>query len=145
LKKETDMKRKLIAATLALAMLPCGVLLGQSGNVRIAKASPPDPPAAYPPDPPAPSPARPQPQPQAQTPTTTRPEPAPAERRAYNREVYGRRHHRISKQQWIFLGAVAGTPMAIGALAGGAEGRAVGAIVGGWGAFVAHKFWRHLH
>jgi hypothetical protein len=137
------MKRKIIALTLALAMLPCGVLLGQSGNVRTAKASPPDPPAAYPPNPPAPSPA--QPQPQVQTPTSTRPEPSPAERRSYNREVYRHRRHRISKQQWIFLGAVAGTPMAIGALAAGGEGLAVGAIVGGWGAFVAHKLWHKLH
>jgi hypothetical protein len=129
------MKRKLIVAALSLALFSGGVLLGQSGSVRTAKASPPDPPAA--------SPAR--PQPQTQTPTTTRPEPSPAQRRAYEREVYGRRHHGISKKQWIFLGAVAATPMAIGALAGGAHGLAIGAVVGGWGAYVAHRFWNKIH
>lgn len=137
------MKRKLIAATLALVMLPCGVLVAQSGNIRTAKTKSPDPPAAFPSDPAAASPAR--QQSQVRTPTTTRPEPSTAERRAYHREAYDRHHHRISKKQWIFLGAVAGTPMAIGALAGGGEGLAVGAIVGGWAAFVAHKFWHKLH
>ncbi len=42
------------------------------------------------------------------------------------------------------MGAVAGTSMGIGALAAGAHGLAIGAIVGGWGAFAAHKLYHFV-
>ena len=66
-------------------------------------------------------------------------------RRSYERETRPRHHHHISRQEVIFLAAVAATPMGIGALAGGARGLAIGSIVGGWGAFGAHHLWKHLH
>jgi hypothetical protein len=65
------------------------------------------------------------------------------ERRSYQRETRTR-HHRITKQEVIFLAAVAGTPMGIGAIAGGAHGLAIGSIVGGWAAFGAHRLWKHI-
>lgn len=34
--------------------------------------------------------------------------------------------------------------MGIGALAGGPKGLAIGAIVGGWGAYGAHRLWRWI-
>src|SRR5690349_25178087 len=43
------------------------------------------------------------------------------DRRSYERETRTRRHHKITKQEVIFLAAVAATPMGIGALAGGAR------------------------
>jgi hypothetical protein len=67
------------------------------------------------------------------------------DRRSYERETRTRHHHRITKEEVIFLAAVAATPMGIGALAGGARGLAIGSIVGGWGAFGAHHLWKHLH
>jgi hypothetical protein len=66
------------------------------------------------------------------------------ERRSYQRETRTR-HHCITKQEVIFLAAVAGTPMGIGAIAGGAQGLAIGSIVGGWAAFGGHHLWKHLH
>lgn len=51
----------------------------------------------------------------------------------------GRQHYGISQREAIFLVAIVGSCMGIGALAGGAKGLAIGALVGGWGAFVAHK------
>lgn len=135
------MKRRIFTAVLTFTLLFAGFLPAQSGNVQTAKANPPDPPAASP----APAPARPQAEAQSPTPAAARPQPSATRRRAYEREVYGRRHTGISKEQWIFLGAVAGTPMAIGALAGGAHGLAIGAIVGGWGAYAAHRLWNKIH
>jgi hypothetical protein len=67
------------------------------------------------------------------------------ERRSYERETQTRHHHRITRDEVIFLAAVAATPMGIGALAGGARGLAIGSIVGGWGAYGAHHLWKHLH
>ncbi len=67
-----------------------------------------------------------------------------ARRRSYERET-GRRHHpRITKKEMIFLGAIAGTSMGIGAIAGGAKGLAIGTIVGGWAAFAGHVLWNKL-
>ena len=66
------------------------------------------------------------------------------ERRSYERETRTR-HHRITKEEVIFLVAAAGTPMGIGAIAGGARGLAIGSIVGAWAAFGAHHLWKHLH
>jgi len=67
-----------------------------------------------------------------------------AQRRSYERET-GRRHHSISKKEVIFLGAIVGTSMGIGAIAGGAHGLAIGTIVGGWAAFGGHYLWNKLH
>jgi hypothetical protein len=131
--KEYKMRRKLLAAILMLGLaLPEAFLAQQNPANAVQPAGPP---AA----------ARPaQPAGQAETPQTQRPQPTYAQQRSYEREVHGRRHRRISKNEWIFLGAVAGTSMGIGALAAGAHGLAIGAIVGGWGAFAAHKLWRHI-
>jgi hypothetical protein len=82
---------------------------------------------------------------QDQTAQTERPQPqTSAQRRSYERETHTRRHHGISKKEWVFLGAVAGTSMGVGALAGGAHGLAIGAIVGGWGAYAAHRMWHWI-
>lgn len=75
-------------------------------------------------------------------PQTERPQPR-ARQRSYQRETRGR-HTGISKKEWLFLGAVAGTSMGIGALAAGGKGVAIGALVGGWAAYGAHKLWGHL-
>jgi hypothetical protein len=81
---------------------------------------------------------------QETTPTQTQPQRTTAQRRSYERET-GRHHHGISKKEWIFLGAIAGTSMGIGAIAAGAHGLAIGAIAGGWGAFAGHFIWHKLH
>ena len=67
-----------------------------------------------------------------------------ARRRSYEREVGRRRHSRVSKKEVVFLAAIAGTPMGIGAVAAGGTGLAIGAIVGGWGAFVGYKLWHRI-
>jgi uncharacterized membrane protein len=41
----------------------------------------------------------------------------------------------------VFMGAIAGTSMGIGAIAAGGTGLAIGAIVGGWGAYTGHRVW----
>ena len=74
----------------------------------------------------------------------TRPQPTTVQRRSYERET-GRRHHGISKKEVIFLSAIAGTSMGIGAIAAGAHGLAIGTIVGGWAAFGGHFLWNKLH
>jgi outer membrane lipoprotein SlyB len=66
-------------------------------------------------------------------------------RRSYEREVHPRRHRRVSKKEWAFMGAIAGTSMGIGAIAGGGTGLAIGAIVGGWGAYVGHRCWHWVN
>jgi len=131
------MPRKLFATIVILGLvLPEG--LWAQGQIReAAQASEPAVAKATPP--PAARAAQ-----QAETPQTTRPQASAARRRSYEREVHGRRHSGISKKEWVFLGAVAGTSMGIGALAGGAHGLAIGAIVGGWSAFAAHHLWKHL-
>ena len=128
------MIRKFLVAILTAGLIMPGALLAQENNSKTAKLNPTDPPAAA-------EPAR--PAAQTQTPQTVRPQPTEARQRSYEREVHSRRHRGISKKEWLFLGAVAGTSMGIGAIAAGAHGLAIGAIVGGWGAFAAHKFW-HL-
>jgi hypothetical protein len=129
------MGRKFLVAILTLGLTAPGALLAQETKTRTPGINPPDPPAAA-------EPAR--PAAQAQTPQTVRPQPTEARQRSYEREVHPRRHRGISKKEWLFLGAVAGTSMGIGAIAGGAQGLAIGSIVGGWSAFVAHKFWHHI-
>ena len=76
---------------------------------------------------------------QAQGAQTTRPQ-ARARQRSYQRET--RTGQGISKKEKIFMAAIAGTSMAIGAIAGGGEGLAIGAIVGGWGAYLGHRVWK---
>jgi hypothetical protein len=79
-------------------------------------------------------------------------QPAPSSRsgtharsHSYRREVSTRRRHSsISKEEKIFLVAIAGTSMGIGALAGGPKGLAIGAIVGGWGAYAGHRLWHWI-
>lgn len=79
----------------------------------------------------------------SEQPKSERPQPSPRQQRSYQRET--RNHnHRISKKEWLFLGAVAGTSMSIGAIAAGGKGLAIGALVGGWAAYGAHRFWRWL-
>ena len=130
------MSRKLFAVILTLGLILPEVILAQQKRAETTQPNG-DPPAAAQPS---------QPAAQTETPQTQRPQAqTTAQRRSYEREVRGRRHHhRISKKEWIFLGAVAGTSMGIGALAGGAHGLAIGAIVGGWGAFAAHKFYHFI-
>jgi hypothetical protein len=70
---------------------------------------------------------------------TTRPQ-SRAQQRSYQRET--RASQGISKKEKIFMVAIAGTSMAIGAIAGGGEGLAIGAIVGGWGAYAGHRIWK---
>jgi hypothetical protein len=135
LKKEVAMSRKLFAVILTLGLVLPELILAQQKPANQAIQPYQDPPAAAQPAPPAA---------QAETPQTERPQPTAAQRRSYEREVHGRRRHHISKKEWIFLGAVAGTSMGIGALAGGAHGLAIGAIVGGWGAYAAHKFYHFI-
>ena len=66
-----------------------------------------------------------------------------ASRRSYARETHQRRRH-ISKGEIAFMAAIAGTSMGIGALAGGGRGLAIGAIVGGWGAYAGHRLWKWI-
>ena len=67
-----------------------------------------------------------------------------ARRSSYQREARHRRLSRISKEEVVVMTAVAGSSMGIGALAGGGIGLAVGAIVGGWGAYATPKLWHWL-
>lgn len=80
---------------------------------------------------------------EAPQPSTVRP-PSRAQRRSYQRETQTRRRSHISKKEVAMMAAIAGTSMGIGALAGGAKGLAIGAIVGGWGAYAGHRLWRWL-
>ena len=77
--------------------------------------------------------------PGGQTPETVRPQ-SRAQQRSYQREVKPR-HRSISKGEVAFMAGIAGTSMGIGAIAGGGVGLAIGAIVGGWGAYVGHRVW----
>jgi len=80
--------------------------------------------------------------PQDQTTTsTTRPT---SSSRSYARETH-RRRSGVSRNEAVFMGAVAGTSMGIGAIAGGGVGLAIGAIVGGWGAYASHRLWRYFN
>ncbi len=126
------MKRKLTAILTCLALMTPGFLpIGHQPSVALAQTTPTQPTPA---------------QNYSQDDSTPPPRHyrSTRERRSYERETRTR-HHRITKQEVIFLAAVAGTPMGIGAIAGGARGLAIGSIVGGWGAFGAHYLWRHMH
>ncbi len=70
---------------------------------------------------------------------TARPQPR-ARQHSYQRET--RTSEGISKKEKVFMGAIAGTSLAIGAIAGGGKGLAIGAIVGGWGAYLGHRVWK---
>lgn len=131
------MIRKFLVTILMAGLMTPGALLAQEKQTKTPKINPPDPPASA-------QPARPAAQEQA--PQTVRPQPASqrANQRSYERETRTRRHRGISKKEWLFLGAVAGTSMGIGAIAAGAHGLAIGAIVGGWSAFAAHKLWHFI-
>ena len=67
-----------------------------------------------------------------------------ASRRSYGRESRSHHHHHITKGEIAFMAAIAGTSMGIGALAGGGRGLAIGAIVGGWGAYAGHRLWNRI-
>jgi len=67
-----------------------------------------------------------------------------ASRRSYARESRSHHHHHITKGEIAFMAAIAGTSMGIGALAGGGRGLAIGAIVGGWGAYAGHRLWNRI-
>lgn len=127
------MKRKFLIAVLTLGLVIPAFVIAQQRPADAVKNSPL---AAAQPSAPASQPQEPQ---------TERPQPLTrAERRSYERETHPHRHHRISKKEWVFLGAVAGTSMGVGAIAGGAHGLAIGAIVGGWGAYAAHRMWHWI-
>jgi hypothetical protein len=83
--------------------------------------------------------------PQDQQPSSVRPNATP-QQRSYEREVHARRRHsHISRGEVVFMGAIAGTSMGIGAIAGGGAGLAIGALVGGWGAYAGHRFWHFFN
>ncbi len=122
------MMRKTFATLLVSSLL-------SPGAYRAEQNSPPTPRAT------TAAPSAPQSSTPAAAPETTRPQP-PARQRSYHRETRARSLHGISKQEWLFLGAIAGTSMGIGALAAGGKGVAIGAIVGGWAAYAGHRFWK---
>lgn len=129
------MTKKFLIAVLTLGLVMPEIFIAQQRPTRAVNPS--NSPAAAQPSAPAAQ--------DTQTPQTERPQaPTNAQRRSYERETRGRRHHGISKKEWVFMGAVAGTSMGIGALAGGAHGLAIGAIVGGWGAYAAHRMWHWI-
>lgn len=128
------MRMRLASAFLIMTMFVPGFMPAQTETrpVTAAKAQP----AAAPP-------------PAAQNTATqpresVRPQPT-SQRRSYERETRGRRHRSgISKKEVAFMAAIAGTSMGIGALAAGGTGVAIGAIVGGWGAYAGHRLWNWI-
>jgi hypothetical protein len=127
------MRRKTMSAMLALTLLVPELLMAAQGSGQVAAVRP------QPPVPAAPAAA----QSSNESPQSVRPQPR-ARQRSYERETRGRRRSGVSKKEVLFLAGVAGTSMGIGALAGGAQGLAIGAIVGGWGAYAAHRLWRWI-
>jgi hypothetical protein len=123
------MRRKLLVAFLLLSFLTPEIVLGQSSGGRVTGLNSTRSAAA-------PSSA----QASGQTPQAQSVRPQP-QRHSYARDVRPRRHSRITKGEVAFLAAIAGTSMGIGALAGGGKGLAIGAIVGGWGAYAGHRLW----
>ena len=122
------MNRQLLATFLLVSLLSPGVLLAQvtpankaPATLR-ASANPQDQQPTYA---------------QSEQPSSVRPQ-SRAQRRSYARETQVRRHHGMSKEEKILLVGIAGSSMGIGALAAGGTGLAVGAIVGGWGAYLGH-------
>ncbi len=124
------MKRRLFAAVLAASLLSPGTFWAGQNNGANAPASPP-----------AATSQQASGQEQYPRPARTR---SRARRRSYQRETNPRRRPRISKQEWAFMAAIAGTSMGIGAIAAGGEGLAIGAIVGGWGAYAGHRLWKWI-
>jgi hypothetical protein len=124
------MTHKLIAIILASSLLASTAFAAEgnsSGSAAPAAAS---------------SASAPQPSSQEQSSSNTQSE-SKARKRSYERET--RTHHPgISKQEMAFMAAIAGTSMGIGALAGGGRGLAIGAIVGGWGAYAGHRLWKWM-
>jgi hypothetical protein len=118
------MVRKIESLILLLTLLCPAVLPAQQGTYDGPSSNPPAAPA------------------QSSPPRHVRSE--TVRRRSYQRETNSRRRHRISKGEIAFMAAIAGTSMGIGALAGGAKGLAVGAIVGGWGAYAGHRLWKWI-
>ena len=127
------MQQRAISAFLILTLLVSEVLMAQPATPQVPAVRP-QPSAA-----PAASPA----QGPTQNAQTVRPQPA-STRRSYERETRPRRRSGISKKEVVVLAGIAGTSMGIGALAGGAKGLAIGAIVGGWGAYAGHRLWRWI-
>ncbi len=127
------MKQKTISAILTLALLVPELVMAQgTGPVTTVRPQPPASTSTVAQTTESPQSVRPQPQSQRRS---------YQQRRSYERETRGRRRRGISKEEKIFLVAVAGSSMGIGALAGGPEGLAIGAIVGGWSAYAAHRLW----
>jgi hypothetical protein len=125
------MLKKLFTATSALRLILPGVMLAQQATTAVAAANPPA----------AAAPARPpQSSGESRNPQSTRPQ-STAPRRSYHGEAKRRRRRRISKGDVAFMASIAGTSMAVGAIAGGPIGLAVGTIVGGWGAYVGYRIW----
>jgi hypothetical protein len=133
--REGGMVRKVLGALVILSLLAPEVMVAQdSRRPRLgANAS-----ASAPARAEVPGPATTQ-QAEAQ-----RPQPPPRTR-SYRREVNRHQRRRISKGEIVFMAAIAGTSVGIGALAAGAKGVAIGGIVGGWGAYLGHKAWHWIH
>lgn len=126
------MQQKVVSAFLIMTLLLPEVMASQAGPRHVATATSPAPPASAVPA-----------QNSTQTPTSERPQ-STSRRRSYERETHPRRRSGISKKEVAVLAGIAGTSMGIGALAGGAKGLAIGAIVGGWGAYAGHRLWRWI-
>jgi hypothetical protein len=125
------MRKRLVSAILIAGLLVPEMLFAQAENRPVTAANA-QPAASAPP--PAQNTA-------AQPRESVRPQ-STSQQRSYERETRGRRRHGgISKKEVVFMAAIAGTSMGIGALAAGAKGVAIGAIVGGWGAYVGHRLW----
>lgn len=130
------MQRKLLIGMLCMTLLTSAMLVAE--NESSASTARNTAGALQQPNPPAAA-------PQDQQPTSTRPNATP-QQRSYEREVHSRRRHsHISRGEMVFMGAIAGTSMGIGAIAGGGVGLAIGAIVGGWGAYAGHRFWHFFN
>jgi hypothetical protein len=130
------MQRRLLIGMLCLTLVTPAMLVaeGESGTSTARNTER----ALQQPNPPASA-------PQDQQPSSVRPNATP-QQRSYEREVHARRRHsHISRGEVVFMGAIAGTSMGIGAIAGGGAGLAIGALVGGWGAYAGHRFWHFFN
>lgn len=125
---------RLTALVLALSLFVPEVLLPQQKAAQSAEISPQASPVAA---------SAPQTPVETQGTQSVRPHSA-ARRHSYVRETNPRHRPGISKKELAFMGAIAGTSMGIGALAGGAKGLAIGAMVGGWGAYAGHRLWNWI-
>ena len=119
-----------LTLVLGLALLAAALPVAEGyASAGTAPAQPASPPAAAPQD---------------QQPSSARPAPPPQQTYS-EREVHPRRHSHVTKKEIVFMGAIAGTSMGIGAIAGGGTGLAIGAIVGGWSAYAGHRLWRFFN